>query len=139
MKPPSSDFGFAPIPRKLLDHLITNSLSKNELLLALLIARLTYGCQNASTVELKLSDLSIIGVRASHARKCIDALISKGIVQKHECRNYSLKGSFLRSGKTKTEREALLSGKVKEQLKSLNSAIQKLPKMEPKTSQNGNK
>ncbi len=130
MTPSSSQFafGFAPIPRKLLDHLLTGSLSKNELLLALLVARLTYGCQDAATVELKLSDLKIIGVRASHARKCIDALISKGIIQKHDHRKYCLKGSFLRSGNANVEGEALLLDKVREQLSSNEKRTRKLPK-----------
>ena len=130
MKPFSSelDFGFAPIPRRLLDHLLTGSHTKNELLLALLIARLTYGCQDAAAVELKLSDLAIIGVRSSHARKCIDALIHKGIIQQQDSRTYSMRGSFLRSGSAKTEKEGLLLDKVKEQLNSNEKRSRKLPK-----------
>lgn len=118
--PSDLDFGFVPIPRRLLDDLLTCSLTRNELLLALLISRLTYGCQNASLVELKLSDLSVIGVRSSHARECIDSLIEKSVLKKEGKRRYRLMKALAPRVPSTAEKERilLLKRKVNEQLLS---------------------
>ena len=140
--------GFAPVPRMLLDAFLIASLTRSELLLALLIVRLTYGCQNAPFVELRLADLGILGIRPSHARECIDGLVAKGLLERKGKRNYrlSVNHSLHLSEPNEIKRQELLKFKVGEQLRNIEEALPKVTKSgshkfpipEPKTSKNRN-
>lgn len=74
----SAQQGFTPLPRRALDHLLCLNLSKRELLILLLVARLTYGCRGRSWIRLRQADLQVVGIGANHARDCLESLLRQG-------------------------------------------------------------
>ena len=53
----TSKHGFTAIPRALFDRLLTLDLTKREMIVLLLIVRLTYGVRNNPWVNLRQADL----------------------------------------------------------------------------------
>jgi hypothetical protein len=72
---------FTALPRQLFDNLLAADLSKRELLILLLIARLTFGVRSKSWVPLRQADLAAVGIRASHARECLTRLLLRGLLE----------------------------------------------------------
>jgi hypothetical protein len=87
--------GFTAIPRPVLDLLLCLPLSKRDLSILLLVMRLTYGCRNARWAHMKQVDLVAIGIGPTHARKCLQSLLSrKLLVQNGALPAYRLNASY---------------------------------------------
>lgn len=78
--------GFTPLPRRTLDSLLCLDLSKRELLILLLVARLTYGCRGQPWIALRQTDLQVVGIGANHARDCLESLLGRGLLVQNESR-----------------------------------------------------
>ena len=76
----TSKHGFTAIPRALFDRLLTLDLTKREMMVLLLIVRLTYGVRNTSWVSLRQADLIAVGISGSHAKATLAALLKRGVV-----------------------------------------------------------
>lgn len=94
MLPPQSPdrtLGFTPIPRRLLDAVLCADMSKRELYLWLLVARLTYGAQARQWVALRPADLKVIGIGSNHARAVLAGMLaSERLLQNGERAEYRL-------------------------------------------------
>jgi len=74
--------GFAAIPRRTLDLLLCLPLTRRELSVLLLVARLTYGCRNAAWARLLQADLSAVGIGANHAHAVLEDLMSRHYLER---------------------------------------------------------
>lgn len=77
---PSSQRGFTAVPRILFDRVLCLDLTKRELIVLLLIIRLTYGVRNVAWVCLRQTDLAVVGISASHAKATMESLLKRGAV-----------------------------------------------------------
>jgi len=141
----SNKEGFTKLPHYTLDALISNGLNKRELALALLIVRLTTGC-NRDWGLLRQADLVVIGVKAQHAKEVLTDALRKGIlVQNGKSKEYKL-GDFHKGvDKSATQKLSHLVGKQLHSKTSQNGndklpkmGSSKLPNKEVGASQNGN-
>lgn len=136
--------GFTGIPHSVLDGLVLMGLSKREMVLSLLVARLTYGCHR-QWAALKQADLVVIGVSASHAKEVISTATANGaLVQNGKTGEYKL-GELYVGETANSQRLRKLIGKHIAPSASQNSnpkvteqVTDNLPKKEDATSQNGN-
>lgn len=112
--------GFTALPRVLLDMLLCSDLSKREILILLLIARLTYGCKGATWARVRHADLSLVGIGANHAKACLEALLVRDmLIQNEEKNEYQLNMAALQQNAvTATERLGRLSFLVSQHLRS---------------------
>lgn len=103
--------GFTKFPHTVLERLLLGQLSKRELILVLLIARLTFGCHK-EWAKIIQADLSAIGIRPNHARSIIASSLEKRLIlQNQKTKQYKL-GSFdLTSAAGDAERLKKLVGK----------------------------
>ena len=150
--PAASTHGFTAVPRALFERLLVLDLTKREIIVLLLIVRLTYGVRHASWVSLRQADLAAVGISASHAKATLEALVKKGLVTFDEERKaYQVARGFIRGANSREEgettRAAHLARLVAQQLVSISRSsvlgVPKtgsliLPKREQTTSQNGN-
>lgn len=74
--------GFTAIPRRTLDALLCIPLTRRELTVLLLVARLTYGCRNLRWANLSQADLAAVGIGANHAGEVLRALIGRGLLER---------------------------------------------------------
>jgi hypothetical protein len=65
--------GHTRVPHTVYDLLLIEELTKRELLVLLLVARLTYVCRR-EWVVLRQADLKAIGIGANHARETLGQL-----------------------------------------------------------------
>lgn len=72
--------GFTALPRSMLDRLLCLDLTKRELLVLLLVARLTYGCRGVRWAKVRQADLAAVGIGANHAKQCLQALLARGLL-----------------------------------------------------------
>jgi hypothetical protein len=148
--PATSTHGFTAVPRALFDRLLVVDLTKRELIVLLLIVRLTYGVRNTPWIRLRQTDLSAVGISASHARSTLEALLTKGFIAFDEDRKaYQIAREFIRGeaeGEANARRVAHLARLVAHQLVPTATASDlglskkgspNLPKREHTTSQNG--
>ncbi len=85
--------GFTKFPHIVLERLLLARLNKRELILVLLVARLTYGCHK-HWAEIIQADLSAVGITPNHAKSIIATSLEKGLIlQNHKNMQYQL-GSF---------------------------------------------
>jgi len=80
---PNLPEGFTAIPHKTFDRLLCLDLSKRELLILLLVARLSFGCRSNGWIRLRQVDLQAVGIGATHARECLDSLLHRGLLLQH--------------------------------------------------------
>jgi hypothetical protein len=74
-----------------LDILLCADLTKRDLLILLLVARLTYGCRGVHWASVRQRDLAAVGIGANHAQQCMQALLARGLlVQNGERPEYRL-------------------------------------------------
>ena len=96
--PTASPRGFTAIPRAVFDRLLCMDLTKRELAIVLLIMRLTYGCRNSSWAILRQADLAAVGIKANHAKACLEALLNKGVIAYDQaCQAYQVVPNFARN------------------------------------------
>jgi hypothetical protein len=146
--PGSFPGGFVAIPRRTLDLLLCLPLTRRELSVLLLVARLTYGCRNAAWARLLQADLTAVGIGAGHARAALEGLISRGFLERRngtpEYRFGNLEGGFDAGASDRTGR---LKGLVAAQLSRgypdgkgsvTREGIHALPKREIPPYRNGN-
>jgi hypothetical protein len=148
--PPTAQRGFTAVPRAVFDRLLCLDLTKRELLVVLLIIRLTYGVRNVAWMTLRQADLAAVGIGANHAKATLALLLRRGIIAYDHDRNaYQVArgvGHDIGSDETEAMRAGHLARLVAEQLarptqaeRSLTeTGCQMLPKREEGTSQNGN-
>lgn len=77
------DGGFTALPRRVLDLLLCLSLTRRELSVLLLVARLTYGCRGAAWARLSQADLAAVGIGANHAGEVLRSLLGRGLLQRN--------------------------------------------------------
>ena len=74
--------GFTALPHALLAVLLCLPLTRRELSVLLLVARLTYGCRNARWARLAHADLATVGIGASHAGEVLRSLLARGLLER---------------------------------------------------------
>jgi hypothetical protein len=79
--------GFVPLPRPFLDVLLCAQdvlgIGMREVLLLLLIARLTYGCRSRPWAALPPAALAAVGIGRSHAREYLRRLLDSGLIERN--------------------------------------------------------
>jgi hypothetical protein len=75
--------GFTAIPNAVLDAILCQPLSRREISILLLVARLTFGCRNIQWAHIKQADLVIIGIGPNHAKGCLLSLLAKNFLVQH--------------------------------------------------------
>jgi hypothetical protein len=132
------------------DCLLCLDLTKRELLVVLLIVRLTYGVRNAAWVTLRQADLAAVGIGASHAKSTLSLLLRRGVIAYDRDQNaYQIArgiGHSRDTAETEAKRAGPLARLVAEQLARTvrtcpalpRMGCQTLPKREDGTSQKGN-
>ena len=104
---PALRHGFIAFPRAIFDQLLCIDLTKRELSVCLLLARLTYGCRNAGWATLRQADLAAVGIGANHARACLERLLNKGgIACDAEGRSYQIARGLVDAGNTMLSTES---------------------------------
>ena len=80
--------GFVPLPRPLFDALLCDQdalgFGVREVLLLLLIARLTYGCRSGAWAALPPAALAAVGIGRGHAREHLRRLLASGLMERNE-------------------------------------------------------
>jgi hypothetical protein len=140
--------GFAAIPRRTLDLLLCLALTRRELSVLLLVARITYGCRNAAWARLLQADLSAVGIGAGHARAALEGLISRGYLERRdgtaEYRLGNLEGGFDAGASGRAKRleglvAAQLAGSYRNRKTGVTKSVSRpFPEREVLPSQNGN-
>jgi hypothetical protein len=93
---PGRNDGFTAIPRLLFDLLLCLPLTKRDLTILLLVARLTYGCRDAEWVSLKKADLAAVGIGSNHAKSCLQSLlVRKFLLRKGNCAEYRINDKLI--------------------------------------------
>jgi hypothetical protein len=140
--------GFVAVPRRTLDLLLCLPLTRRELSVLLLVARLTYGCRNAAWARLLQADLTAVGIGAGHARAALNGLISRGFLERRngmtEYRLGNLDGGLDPGALEKTGRlERLVAAQLAGSYRNGKAGITKrgsrtFPEREVLPSRNGN-
>ena len=88
--------GFVPLPRPLFDGLLAADLTKRQLKVLLLVARLNYCCRDSAWAKLRPADLAAVGIGPSHAGASLKGLLAAEVlVQNGQRPEYRLNGLAL--------------------------------------------
>src|SRR5579871_6005610 len=82
-RPPRNTGGFTALPRGMIDGFLTLPLTRRELSVLLLVARLTYGCRNARWARIAQADLAVVGIGANHAGEVLRSLLKRGLLERN--------------------------------------------------------
>ena len=109
--------GFVPLPRPFFDILLCDQdalgLGLRDVLLLLLIARLTHGCRDVVWASLAPTHLAAVGIGRGHARECLDRLLGSGLVERNGDRDeYRLRSALPEGTASDGARKAVLGALV---------------------------
>ena len=107
------------LPQDVMTCLLCLDLTRRELVVMLLVARLTYGCRGKVWATLRGADLRVVGIGANHAKAVLTRLIERGLLVKDTTAiTYRLRVSVEEeTERTETaERKALLKNLVRNHL-----------------------
>ena len=114
--PPQRD-GFIAVPQPVMEWLLCLNLTQRELVVLLLVARLTYGCRNGTWATLRQADLMAVGIGANHAKEALARLLKRGLlIQEGSDANYRLGNPSADDAEDMTERQAQLARLVSRKL-----------------------
>ena len=67
-RPLQSRGSFVALPQDVMTRFLCLDLTRRELVVLLLVARLTYGCRGRVWTPLRGADLEVVGIGANHAK-----------------------------------------------------------------------
>ncbi len=129
---PQPQGSFVALPQDVMTRLLCLDLTRRELVVLLLVARLTYGCRGKVWATLRGADLRVVGIGANHAKEVLARLIERGILVRGETATHYRLSVFVEEETERTE-----TAERKELLKKLvRNQLAKSPKREPAFSVN---
>ena len=145
--PPRRD-SFVAVPQPVMEWLLCLNLTQRELVVLLLVARLTYGCRNTAWASLRQADLTVVGIGANHAKEVLTRLLDRGLlIREGSDAKFRLGNPSTDATEDMTERRSQLARLVSRQLSESSrfrkgvvpsSGTEPLPNREEKPSANGN-
>jgi hypothetical protein len=118
--------GHTRLPHVVYDLLLTEELTKRELLVLLLVVRLTYGCRREWAI-IRQADLRAVGIGANHAWEALEQLRVRKLLVRDERTDVWRVGAQAQQSPGGNERRVVLQRLLHRQLFPNREAL--LPKM----------